>query len=64
MFRGRRHVTTEDLRDLAPDVLRHRIVLSYDALSEGMTADRLLEHVLATVAVPLDDHIRVGERAA
>jgi MoxR-like ATPase len=64
MFRGRRHVTTDDLRDLAPDVLRHRIVLSYDALSEGMTADKLLETILATVAVPLDDHIRVGERAA
>jgi MoxR-like ATPase len=64
MFRGRRHVTTEDLRDLAPDVLRHRLVLSYDALSEGMTADKLLERILATVAVPLDDHIRVGERAA
>ncbi|MGI8801169.1 MAG: AAA family ATPase [Solirubrobacteraceae bacterium] len=64
MFRGRRHVTTEDLRDLAPDVLRHRIVLSYDALSEGMTADQILERILATVAVPLDDHIRPVERAA
>ncbi|MCA1689963.1 MAG: hypothetical protein LC720_05880 [Actinobacteria bacterium] len=64
MFRGRRHVTTEDLRDLAPDVLRHRIVLSYDALSEGVTADRLLEQILATVAVPVDDHIRLHERAA
>ena len=60
MFRGRRHVTHEDLRDLAPDVLRHRIVLSYDALSEGMTADRLLDRILATVAVPLDDHIRAA----
>jgi MoxR-like ATPase len=64
MFRGRRHVTTEDLRDLAPDVLRHRIVLSYDALSEGVTADGLLEQILATVAVPVDDHIRLHERAA
>ncbi len=64
MFRGRRHVTTEDLRDLAPDVLRHRIVLSYDALSEGLTSDGLLEQILAAVAVPLDDHIRYADRAA
>ena len=60
MFRGRRHVTNDDLRDLAPDVLRHRIVLSYDALSEGMTADRILDRILATVSVPLDDHIRAA----
>jgi MoxR-like ATPase len=60
MFRGRHYVTPDDLRDLAPDVLRHRIVLSYDALSDGMTADRLLDRILETVAVPLDDHIRAA----
>jgi MoxR-like ATPase len=42
-------VTSEDIRDLAADVLRHRIVLSYDALSEGVTADQLLERILAEV---------------
>ena len=40
LLRGRGHVELQDIRDLAPDVLRHRIVLSYDALSEGVTADR------------------------
>jgi MoxR-like ATPase len=40
------------VRDLAADVLRHRIVLSYDALSEGVTADQLLDRVLAAVSEP------------
>jgi MoxR-like ATPase len=51
-LRGRGHVTAQDVRDLAPDVLRHRIVLSYDALSQGVTADHLLERVLGAVAPP------------
>ena len=52
LLRGRGHVTTSDIRDLAPDVLRHRIVLSYDALSEGVTADELLQRVLEAVEAP------------
>ena len=50
LLRGRGHVVSEDIRDLAADVLRHRLVLSYDALSEGVTADELLEQVLTAVA--------------
>jgi MoxR-like ATPase len=52
LLRGRGHVEVQDVRDLAPDLLRHRIVLSYDALSDGVTADQLLERVIATVAQP------------
>ena len=52
LLRGRTHVDARDVRDLAPDVLRHRIVLSYDALSEGVTADALLEQVLGSVPAP------------
>jgi MoxR-like ATPase len=52
LLRGRGHVVADDIRDLAPDVLRHRIVLSYDALSEGVTADELLERVLVAVPAP------------
>ena len=48
-LRGRGHVVSDEIRDLAPDVLRHRIVLSYDALSEGVTADQLIERILAAV---------------
>jgi MoxR-like ATPase len=57
MLRGRGHVETEDIRDLAPDVLRHRIVLSYDALSDGVSVDKLLERVLGTVTVPGEDRL-------
>jgi MoxR-like ATPase len=57
LLRGRGHVTSADIRDLAADVLRHRIVLSYDALSEGVTADELLERVLATVRQPDSGHL-------
>jgi MoxR-like ATPase len=52
LLRGRWHVVPNDIRDLAPDVLRHRIVLSYDALSEGVTPDELLERVLGAVPAP------------
>jgi MoxR-like ATPase len=57
LLRGRGHVVTEDIRDLSADVLRHRIVLSYDALSEGVTPDELLERVLAAVAEPGRRHL-------
>ncbi len=60
LLRGRGHVTTDDVRDLAADVLRHRIVLSYDALSEGVTADQLLERVLAAVSEPRGDELIRG----
>jgi MoxR-like ATPase len=49
LLRGRAHVSVREIRDLAPDVLRHRIVLSYDALSEGIGADDVLERIIATV---------------
>jgi len=52
LLRGRGHVAPEDIRDLALDVLRHRIVLSYDALSEGMTPDTMLERILGAVTEP------------
>lgn len=35
MMRGRRYVLPEDVSDLVPDVMRHRLVLSYEALAEG-----------------------------
>ncbi|MEA2451142.1 MAG: MoxR-like ATPase [Thermoleophilaceae bacterium] len=58
LLRGRGHVAAVDIRDLAPDVMRHRIVLSYDALAEGVNADQLLDRVLATVPEPAADHLR------
>ena len=52
LLRGRGHVELIDIRDLAPDLLRHRVVLSYDALSEGVTVDELLERIIAAVPEP------------
>jgi MoxR-like ATPase len=63
LLRGRGHVELQDVRDLAPDLLRHRIVLSYDALSEGVTADALLERVLAAVPEPGARRLMRADRA-
>jgi MoxR-like ATPase len=56
LLRGRGHVSV-GIRDLAPDVLRHRLVLSYDALADNVTADELLDDVLAAVTEPPSDHM-------
>jgi MoxR-like ATPase len=57
MLRGRGYVNAGDVRDLAPDVLRHRLVLSYDALSEGVSADAILDRVLEAVPEPEDRYL-------
>jgi MoxR-like ATPase len=49
---GRDYVVPEDIQLLAPDVLRHRIILSFAAEAEGMTADSCIATILARVAVP------------
>jgi MoxR-like ATPase len=53
LLRGRRHTIVDDVRSLAYDVLRHRLVLSYEALAEGVTPDDLLARVLAAVRPPV-----------
>jgi MoxR-like ATPase len=52
MLRGRSYVLPEDMADLVPDVLRHRLVLSYEALSEGLTADAVIAKIMAKVPAP------------
>jgi MoxR-like ATPase len=52
LIRGRDYATTDDVRALAKDALRHRLVLSYQALAESVTPDRILDSVLAAVPVP------------
>ena len=64
MLRGRGYVNATDVRDLAPDVLRHRLVLSYDALSEGVTADAILDRVLEAVPEPDDRYLHRTTRSA
>jgi MoxR-like ATPase len=50
--RGRDYVVPQDVTELALDVLRHRLVLSYEALSDEVTADTVLNRVLAALPVP------------
>jgi MoxR-like ATPase len=51
-LRGREYVLPEDVIDMAPDVLRHRLVLSYEALAENVSADDLLGRILQHVRAP------------
>jgi MoxR-like ATPase len=52
LIRGRDYATTDDVKALTKDALRHRLVLSYQALAEGMSPDAILDKVLAAVPVP------------
>ena len=52
MMRGRTYALPEDMSDLVPDVLRHRLVLSYEALSEGLSADQIVLRIMARVPPP------------
>jgi MoxR-like ATPase len=51
-LRGRDYALPEDLTDLALDVFRHRLVLSYEALAEGLSADELMARVMRHVRAP------------
>ena len=52
LLRGRNYALPEDMSDLVPDVLRHRVVLSYEGLSEGLTSDALIERIMKAVPAP------------
>ena len=52
LLRGRRYVLPEDLVDLVPDVMRHRLVLSYEALAENITPDDIVQRVLKKIPTP------------
>jgi MoxR-like ATPase len=52
LLRGRTYALPQDVYDVAPDVLRHRLVLSYEALAQGLTVDQLLTRLLSTVPAP------------
>ncbi len=49
---GRGYVTPQDVKSVAPDVLRHRIILSYEAEAEEITSDKLIKEILAEIPVP------------
>jgi MoxR-like ATPase len=59
-MRGRTHVRPQDVLDLTHDVLRHRLVLSYEALSDGVTSDALITKVVERIPIPkepLHEHV-------
>ena len=63
LVRGRDYVVPEDLQELAKDAMRHRLVLSYQALAEEVSPDTILDAVLAAVPVPRIDLSRANTAA-
>jgi MoxR-like ATPase len=62
-LRGRTYALPEDVTDLVADVFRHRLVLTYEALAEGMTADELIRRVMRKHPAPekpLETHVKVA----
>jgi MoxR-like ATPase len=51
-LRGRGFVTPEDVKTVGPDVLRHRLILSFEAEAESVTPDQVVQRVLDAVEVP------------
>ena len=67
LLRGRAYVWPEDIVDLVPDVLRHRLILSYEALAEGLTADHLVRRIMEKLPAPdkpLEGHVVVTPATA
>ena len=50
--RGRNYALPQDVRDLALDVMRHRLVLSYEALADGVRSDDILSQILHAIPLP------------
>jgi MoxR-like ATPase len=62
-LRGRSYVVPQDVIDLVPDVFRHRLVLTYEALAEGISADELIHRFLRKIPAPekpLETHVKVA----
>jgi MoxR-like ATPase len=62
-LRGRTYALPEDVADLVCDVFRHRLVLTYEALAEGMTADALILRIMQRIPAPekpLEAHVRIA----
>ncbi len=58
--RGRAYALPQDIQDMALDVMRHRMILSYEALSDNVTSDELLEKILDRIPIPV---VPLHERA-
>ena len=61
--RGRNYALLEDVMDMAMDVMRHRLVLSYEAMSDNITSDEIIKRVMDRVPIPaqpLKTHVEVA----
>jgi MoxR-like ATPase len=64
-MRGRNYALPEDMTGLVGDVMRHRLVLSYEALADGLNADQIVQRVMKKIPVPdkpLAPHERAGAK--
>jgi MoxR-like ATPase len=52
LLRGRDYALPQDVQDIAPDILRHRLVLSYDALADDIPADHIVARIMQSVPLP------------
>ena len=52
LVKGRKYATPQDVKEIVHDVLRHRILLTYEAEAEGITSDKLIDRILDEVPVP------------
>ncbi len=52
LLQGRAYVTPEDIKNIGPDVLRHRIILTYEAEAQGVTTDDIIKKIFKTLPVP------------
>ncbi len=52
LLRGRDYALPQDVQDIAPDILRHRLVLSYDALADDVPADHIVDRVMSSIPLP------------
>jgi MoxR-like ATPase len=68
LLRGREFVLPQDVYDVAPDVLRHRVLLSYEAIADGVDAEHIVKRIVGTVLAPRlapsQDNLLVEERAS
>jgi MoxR-like ATPase len=58
IMRGREYALPEDVRDLAYDVLRHRIIPSYDALADGVSMDNVIGQIIQSISLP---RVHIGD---
>ncbi|HYC44218.1 MAG TPA: MoxR family ATPase [Burkholderiales bacterium] len=65
-LRGRDYALPEDVTDVAPDVLRHRLILTYEALAESISADEIVRRVMEQVPAPekpLETHVKFAGKS-